>query len=456
MKWAVFIIGVMGVLPLIQLLKRKPLEQQWAWVLFGFFPFLLSAVPNLNLSAIAWPAWPGHVKGFQITAFDLYAVAMYFALPARRYRVRFKLGISCYFLAIVISIFFAQVPFASIFYAWQLTRAFLVYIIILKSGADERVVGWILKGLAGGLFLEVCLALWERFGEGIIQASGSLGHQNFLGLISHFVVFPYFALLLAGRRGWLPLATTLAGMIVWVLTASRATLGLGGGGLLLLFVASSYRKWTPRKARILTLGVIAAVIFVPLALGSLDSRFAASPLSDTYDERVVLENIASSILSDNPMGVGSNNFTVVANTRGYSDRAGLAATYGSRSAIVHNIYWLSAAEAGYLGVLGLIILLLQPLIVAFRCGLAPGADHGRDLMLGLAVSLFVVYVHSYFEWIFVSLEAQYIYVIVLGLVAGGAERLSYWGSKTGNQTIKRAISPDTAAARKFRASRERV
>jgi hypothetical protein len=456
MKWAVFLIGVAGILPLIQLLKRRPLEQQWAWVLFGFFPFLLSAVPNLNLSAIAWPAWPGHVKGLQITAFDLYAIAMYFALPRRPYKIRFKLGMIFYFMTVILSIFVAQVPFASIFYAWQLIRVFFVYVIILKSGSDERVTAWILKGLAGGLFLEACFAVWERFGEGIIQASGSLGHQNFLGLISHFVVFPFFALLLAGRRGWLPLATTLAGLVIWILTASRATLGLGGGGLVLLLMASSYRKWTSRKARIFAFGVVAAIIFVPLALGSLDSRFAASPLSKTYDERIVLENIAAAIASDNPMGVGANNFTVVANTRGYSDRAGLAATYGSRSAIVHNIYWLSAAEEGYLGVIGLIAFLLQPLIVALRCGFRRDSDYRRDLMLGLGVAVAIVYVHSNFEWIFVSLESQYIYAIILGLIAVGAERLGYWRNTGGSQLVGRPAHYRPLVESKHRFPAERV
>jgi hypothetical protein len=361
-----------------------------------------------------------------------------------------------YFMTVILSIFVAQVPFASIFYAWQLIRVFFVYVIILKSGSDERVTAWILKGLAGGLFLEACFAVWERFGEGIIQASGSLGHQNFLGLISHFVVFPFFALLLAGRRGWLPLATTLAGLVIWILTASRATLGLGGGGLVLLLMASSYRKWTSRKARILAFGVVAAIIFVPLALGSLDSRFAASPLSETYDERIVLENIASAIASDNPMGVGANNFTVVANTRGYSDRGGLAATYGSRSAIVHNIYWLSAAEEGYLGVIGLIAFLLQPLIVALRCGFRRDSDYRRDLMLGLAVALGVVYVHSYFEWIFVSLESQYIFAIALGMIACGAEQLGYWSRRSASRfTHPPNVSP-VSQARRARVPTERV
>src|SRR4029079_11832312 len=130
MKWAIFAIGVMGVLPLIQVLRRRGTDQAWVWMLFGFFPFLLTAVPNLILSAISWPIWPGHVKGLQITAFDLYAIALYIALPKRSEKPPFRFAMALYFLSVVLSAFFAAVPWASVFYAWQLLRAYLICAVI--------------------------------------------------------------------------------------------------------------------------------------------------------------------------------------------------------------------------------------------------------------------------------------------------------------------------------------
>jgi O-antigen ligase len=424
MKWAVFLIGVMGVLPLIHVLRRKPLEQAWVWMLLGFFPFLLSAVPNLNLSAISWPIWPGHVKGLQITALDLYAFALYVALPRRPGKTpfRFAMGFSCF--AVVVSIFSAQVPAAAVFYAWQLARMYLVYAVVIKSGADERIVWWIMKGLAAGLWLEACDAMWERFGQGIIQASGSLGHQNLLGLMSHLIVLPFFALLLAGQRSWITTATPIVGGIIWVLTASRATLGLGAIGLVALFMVSAMRKWTSRKARVLMAGVVVLAVFVPLALSSLDARFAANPLSDGIDERVVLNDAAELMLLDHPFGVGANNFTVVANTDGYYDRVPLS--WMSRIAIVHNLYWLTAAEMGYLGIVALLVLLGHLLLVAFRCGWAHRTDQRGDLLLGFGMALLIVCIHSWYEWIFVTLQVQYLFALVAGLVGALATQLGYW------------------------------
>jgi O-antigen ligase len=424
MKYVIFIIGLLGIVPLIQVLRSNRLEQPWVWILLGFFPFLITAVPYLNLSVIGWPVWPGHVKGFQITALDLYALAIYVTLPRPQNQVPFRFSMAFYFSAILLSIFWAQVPFAAGFYAWQLVRMFLVYVVVTKACAKERNVYPILIGMAAGLCMEACMAIWERFGLGILQTSGSLGHQNLLGLLSHFIVFPFFALLLAGQRGRLPGITMLAGLTIWALTASRATLGLGGFGLVALFIISALRKWTSQKARVLLFGSVMLVGFGSLAISSLNTRFAEDPLSDTYDERAALNEVAASMLSDRPMGFGANNFTVVANTNGYFDRSGVAWT--SRNSIAHNIYWLAAAETGYFGIIALVVFLLHPLIVALRCGWRNREDRRGDLLLGIGMGLLIVYIHSYFEFNFVLFDVQYVFAIMVGLVAGLATQLGYW------------------------------
>ena len=246
-----------------------------------------------------------------------------------------------------------------------------------------------------------------------------------LGVMSHFVVFPFFALLLAGQRGWLSTITPLGGAIVWILTASRATIGLGGIGLALMFAISALRKWTAQKARVLLFGAMALAVLVPAAMSSLNTRFADGvPLDDVYDERLVLKNVAANILADNPMGIGANNFTVVANTREYYNQAGLS--WMSANAIVHNIYWLAAAETGYVGFAALALLLLHPLFVAFRCGWQHRNDPRGDLLLGCGMALFIVYVHSYYEWALFSYSIQYVFAMELGLVGGLAMRLGYW------------------------------
>jgi O-antigen ligase len=425
-KWAALAVALAAVLPLAGWLRRHPGEAPKIWMLMGFLPFGIGAI-HLYMAAISWSGWPGYVKGVEISVLDLLAVAVYLSLPRTGRGLPFRLSMALYFLAVLLSAFQTPVPMSALFYAWQLARMFLIYAVAAKACADERVVVGLLTGMAIGLGFEACAAIWERFGLGILQTGGSLGHQNLLGLMSHFVVFPWFALLLAGERGWRPVIGPLAGLVVAALTVSRATVGLAAAGYLGLFALSMLRKWTSRKAMLLVAGAAVAGILAPVVLSSFERRFSDEPkVQSTYDERAAFENAASMMISDHPMGVGANYYVVIANTGGYNSRAGVAPIIGSDTANVHNIYYLVTAETGYVGLVTFVLMLLQPLIVAFRCGWRNRGDRRGDLLIGLGMALLMVYIHSFFEWIFISFSSQYIFALEAGLVAGLATQLGYW------------------------------
>ena len=423
MKWAALAVALAAVMPLAGWLRRNPREAPKIWILMGFLPFVIAAF-HLYMAVISWPGWPGYTKGAEISIMDPLALALYLSLPRKGFPLSFRLSMALYFLAVLLSVFQSPVPVSVLFYAWQLARMFLIYATVNKASADDRVVPALLTGMTIGLFFAACDALWERFGLGILQAGGTLGHQNNLGLISHFVTFPLIALLLAGERGWQPVLGPLSGLITAVLTVSRATIGLFGIGFLGLFGLSVLREWTARKALLFATGVVVASVAAPFVFASFAERFAVQPIG-IYDERAAFEKAAGMIISDHPMGVGANYYVVAANTGGYNTRAGVAQVIGSDSANVHNIYYLVAAETGYIGLVAFILMLLQPLVTAFRYGLRYRRDRRGDLLLGFGMSLLIVYIHSYFEWIFITFPAQYMFALVTGSIAGLATQLSY-------------------------------
>jgi O-antigen ligase len=309
-----------------------------------------------------------------------------------------------------------------------LARMFLLYAVVTRACADPRVPIAILKGMAAGLLVEAVVAVWQRFGLGILQVPGTVGHQNLLGLLLHLVSLPAFALALVGRGGLL-LAAAAAGILVDVLTTSRGNVGLGAFGYSTIFIVSALRKWTARKAAFLAVGVVLVIVIAPLAFSSFERRFAQADAafgSSEYDERAAFERAASMMLSDNPMGHGANNYVVVANTKGYNAKAGVAWVEGSEGAHVHNIYWLVAAETGYPGIIAFVLLLIQPLIVAFHCGWRNRGDQRGDLLLGLGVALLVTYIHGFFEWVAITFEFQYLLALTFGMTAGLALELGYW------------------------------
>jgi O-antigen ligase len=424
-KWVGFIIVVAAIGPLVGWLRRNPNAIIRVLMLMGFLPWALGTF-HLYMAIISWVDWPGFAKGAEFSVLDALALAVYFSLPRARHPLPFRLLMALYFVAVSLSVFQARVPMAAIFYPWQLVRMYLVYAAITKACAtDPRAPRALMNGMIAGLFFEAGFVIWERFGLGMIQAGGSEGHQNLLGLMSHFVVFPFFALLLSGERGWLPAAGTLAGVVVQVLTTSRATLGLAGFGYATAFLLSAVRQWTSKKGLVLLIGVLAVALLTPVVMSAFNARFAAEDWG-TYDERAAFERAAAMMLSDHPLGVGANQFATVAIVDGYYLRAGVHPNMGSLTAHVHNIYWLVTAETGYLGLLTFVLLLLRPITVAFLCGWRHRGDRRGDLLLGLGMALLIVYIHSFFEWIFITYQAQYMFALELGLIAGLAQQLGYW------------------------------
>jgi O-antigen ligase len=268
----------------------------------------------------------------------------------------------------------------------------------------------------------------------MLQAPGTLTHQNLLGMMTHFVGLPAFGLLLSGEAGLVASAAPVS-IVIDVLTTSRGALGFSLLGCVTIFILSSLVKWTARKRMVLIIGALGALVIVPIAISSFDRRFSgqAEIISSDYDERAAFERVARMMLSDNPLGQGANHYVLAANLGGYNNRAGVSAVTGSEGANVHNVYFLVAAETGYLGLITFVLMLLRPMTVALLCGWNNRGDKRGDMLIGLGVTLLTVYLHGFFEWIFVLPETQYLLAMDLGLVAGLASQLGYW-SRVASQT----------------------
>ena len=431
MKWPFFILSLFLIVPVSTWLRRNPKHFRIVWGVFGFLPFGLVAIPQLDIALIDWSGWPGYTKGVLYSAIDAAALAILLTLPKSQRPLPFLTPMLLYLGAVLLSALHAQIPVAAFFYATQLLRIFLVYFVVARACAQRAVIPPLLTGLTLGLCFQAATVLYQRYGLGILQTAGSFGHQNSLGLVSNLVVLPLFALFLSGRTGWIGVAGPLAGCIIAVLTTSRATLGLLAAGMGLIFLISIKRQLTPHKVGAGLIGMFLVAVLAPIAVGSFEARFAKAPIEGegTYDERVAFVDAAKSMLEDHPFGVGANNFVIVANSGGYFERAGVTWARGSRGAHVHNIYWLTLAETGYIGLVALLYLLFRPLKAALTCGWRHREDRRGDLLLGLCVSLLILYIHCYFEWIFFFADIQYIFAVNLGMIAGLTEQLGYWHKK---------------------------
>lgn len=410
----------MVLLPLIYFffvswIKKGPKERNWAYFGLGILPFTVNAW-NLDVSLVNWAAWPGYAKGLVITGLDVLALAIIMTHPRPRGMPPLMGFLAFYALAAFVSLGFSDVPMGSFFYVFQLCRLLLVFTAVAKIASNPTALRWLGMGLAAGICYQGWITVWQR-SHGAFQASGTMGHQNLLGLMTHFVTLPCLAILLGGSKSRILMAGVAGGLIVMALGASRGAIGFGGAGIGLLCLLSVIRKSTPHKWKIIGLGVLAMALISPFVVQSIQKRYAGLDPNGA-DERKQFESAAKSMWHDHPMGVGANQYVVVANTKGYSDKAGVIWNWASRSANVHNTYLLVAAETGWLGLVSFVTMFAGIIFSGLAFAFADKRDPRGDVVLGATVACIAVCAHNFYEWVFVTYQAQYVFAISVGIIAG--------------------------------------
>jgi hypothetical protein len=210
----------------------------------------------------------------------------------------------------------------------------------------------------------------------------------------------------------------MATVCVIVLTASRATVGIAGLGILLTFATVALGGLSQRLIGAVVGGIMVTGILAPVAVGSFENRFEQAPLSeDQYDERAAFNRAAMFMFHDHPAGVGLNHYVEIAKNFGYSERAGVAASEENMKNIVHNAYWLAAAETGYFGVISFSLMLITPVVFAIGCALRLPNTPYRALLFGSAVAILMCAIHSFYEWVIFGKEIQYLLAITIGIIS---------------------------------------
>lgn len=424
MKLVALLIALAGTFPLALYMQSNPWVQRYAWVALGSLPFLLRAL-HIDFGLISWGnRWIGYVYGIEISMLDIIAFGLFLISRKVRLGFNFHVPFILYLAAIALSIFQADEPLAAVFYLWQFMKVYFIALVVARACIDENVPVALLKGMAFGLFIQIFVIAWQKWGLHAIQPSGTFLHQNTLGLAAHFVVFPHMMLLLSGIRRLQFIVTPVSGLLIAALTASRAALGFCAFGLVLCLAVSVLRRWTAHKARIAVIGVMGALLIAPVAVSSFQKRFDAVPLNESeYDERAAFNRAAIAIVEDHPLGIGANHYVHEAKNAGYSIRAGVAPFEGNLNNIVHNAYLLAASETGYFGAASFILILVCPLLTALRYGWVARRTRLGDLLLGCAIALTVVCLHSFLEYIFFGKDIQYLFAILVGLIHGSAASL---------------------------------
>ena len=180
----------------------------------------------------------------------------------------------------------------------------------------------------------------------------------------------------------------------------------------LMYLLSAARRLTLRKFAVALLGILFVGLLLLKAADTIARRFETAP-EESALARVEFNAAAERMLDASPLGVGINQFSLAL---GSDPR-------GPGSGIVHNIYWLTAAELGYFGFAAFVALLLGPFLQALRYGWRTRGDARGDELLGFAVGLLAMYAQGWLEWAWRQTPLSYLFWLVVALVGSTVRQL---------------------------------
>ncbi|NUP04856.1 MAG: O-antigen ligase family protein [Polyangiaceae bacterium] len=405
MKWVVVVVAIALSVAVGVGGRKSAALRRFLSTLLGYLPFT-----SVAINPISFETYRGDARGLEVTAVDLVALALAVS-TTDRWKRPWPLLTAAYLGAAMLSAFSAPMPMFAMFGVWKIVRVHRVLATVAQAGQQrDNLAPHVCRGLAVGLIYCAATSLVQRYAYGMMQCPGPFTHQNSLAMACN-MAFPFcFALVLAGQGGWLAKAAVAASALSIVLTLSRGGMMLFVVAAIAVFGGSMAKRLTGRKLVVLLLGLFAASAVVIKSFDTIVERFTSAP-DASAEARHLFEKAASAMLRDHGGGIGINQFSLVLD-RSYADVFGLPDV--DRNGIVHNVYWLTAAEMGYLGLVCFVALFTAPMIRALRTAIGEKGLRS-DLALGFGVGIAVTLAQGKLEWSLRTTQLSYLLWIVAGL-----------------------------------------
>lgn len=396
MRYVALLMLIASVPILVGLIGRDKKRRDWAVMAVGVLMFCTGTI-EASAALIVWPAWQGLSKGIIISLIDTIALALILTRHKRLNKAHFWPLIIIFAIPIFVSVALAPEKQAAMFIVAQIVQMAVFFVAL--SGELQRLSAMrsLIQGLSIGLIIQAGYVLSQK-ASGAIQASGTMPHQNILGMTVELAALPILAALLEGEKSKLAYGGLLAGLIIIAGGGSRGTMLFFAIGAAILLVLSLFRRNTTRKWQIVGMAGLACAMAVPMSMATLGERFGGGSLITEETARADFERAAAAMAADHPFGVGANNFVSVNNRQGYAARSGLDWAPALRSKPAHNAFLVSRAETGWAGEIALIILLSGLVWAGLKAGFRTKKVPIFGISLGCASAIFVVALHSMYEY----------------------------------------------------------
>jgi putative inorganic carbon (HCO3(-)) transporter len=384
------------------------------------------------------------VYSFDFVLISLYAVWIYRAATGRSARIRISHG-EILALALIYWLFVSAVggtnPSNSLNGALYFLRLYLVYLYVANNINSSRALKWLLVSLLFLLAVQSSVALVQyvtktnvgslsdMVGETIgsirevevvagylFRARGTLTTDTALAQWFDLLLPFTFSLLLARTINWTTRTFLLLllgmGLVALILTFTRGAWVGTLAGMMAVIGLWLRNRWyrVTNLLLVLILAAVAGSVILPLS-GLVLTRWSGTE-DDSLIVRKNLDTAALEMIRQYPVfGVGWDNF---------AERApdfGVGLSWQREGAIhkAHNLYLAIASEAGLLGLL----IFMGLLVAVFRIGwstLHANDPWSETLTIGILGSFVAVLVHGLVAWGLVTYSVFPLFWLLMGLL----------------------------------------
>lgn len=400
----------------------------------GWLVAALIFAPALGVRAsinfVSHEHYRGPDRGFEVTLADLIVCALILIMvskfPARvRWLPHNTALFAAFFVVAAASAWAAPDRLLAAFSLAKMVRVYALYWCaanLLRIGTSKR---YLCSGFVAAASYVALVSVQQKYLQGIYRVPGPFDHSNTVPLYLNLVIPVLLLFSMLATREQLGRMVTASLAVIGVLaavlaTGSRVGIALAGGATLVMLVIGNVRLRS-RRIRIYSLAALLVMLGGGMkATDSIIDRFLNAPEASGA-AREEFNKAARLMAADNPLGVGINNFSrALSDVPGYRRHIEVMETE-AQAGVAHHIYWLTAAETGYIGVAVFVLLQAQVLVLTMRGALRTGS---LDSLFAAAflVGLSTLHLSGFFEWGFRITPVTYQFAICAGFAMAFSDR----------------------------------
>ena len=269
--------------------------------------------------------------------------------------------------------------------------------------------------------------LKQKYLEGLYRIHGPLDHSNGIPLYSNLIIPVLLLWGLTDRRlsraqAGLTILASLGLVFAVVATQSRAGTVLSGACVLGALGVANLRASSRRVSFTTAFVLLCVVGGGAMAADTIIRRFKEAPES-SEQARHEFNDAARLMAQDHTFGVGLNSFSRVLTDEPRYNQFMEVMKGEEQAGVAHHIYWLTAAETGYPGLVVFVIVIGRFAWLAGWSAWRHRQYFEGILLAGSLLGFCALHAQGTLEWGLRITPITFVFTVACATVAGVAERL---------------------------------